>query len=417
MGVIPWRFWWRRTRRRRRRTSNAYAGFRLRTGQKIPSISILNTDARQFFDRFVRTRTPVLIRGMLPELVAPCQRWCSGGLRSAAGHCKVEVEQRGSSSEAFGRGKKTTMPFGRMLDLMEHHDPCHYMTTQQLPTLADGREGLMADPLSLVRHDVPLRPSLLPNLYPQSINLWCGYADEKGASSGLHHDFHDNLYCLLRGQKRIRLYSPRDATRLYTRGSIEHVHPNGRINYRGAPTFADGMTTEDARAHSLRKARRAHRAAERMLQAAEASEAAGEEGISDRLTEAEEALDAAADRLALIRMQRGPRRRPSHAVEAAAADPEPPNFSIIESSLPEATVAERFPRRRRARSTTCQVNAGDMLYMPCGWFHDVTSYGEHMALNFWFHPPDRPEFDQPYSHASFWEGEWRRQARDTGQQG
>jgi hypothetical protein len=35
---------------------------------------------------------------------------------------------------------------------------------------------------------------------PQSINLWLGRAaGGAGASSGLHHDFHDNLYCLPRG--------------------------------------------------------------------------------------------------------------------------------------------------------------------------------------------------------------------------
>ena len=35
----------------------------------------------------------------------------------------------------------------------------------------------------------------------------------EGSSSGLHHDFHDNLYILLRGQKRFRLFSPADAHR------------------------------------------------------------------------------------------------------------------------------------------------------------------------------------------------------------
>ena len=51
--------------------------------------------------------------------------------------------------------------------------------------------------------------------------------------------------------------------------------------------------------------------------------------------------------------------------------------------------------------------AGDLLYLPCGWFHDVTSYAEHRALNYWFHPPDQPSFEAPYSAAEFWEEEWR----------
>jgi ribosomal protein L16 Arg81 hydroxylase len=61
-----------------------------------------------------------------------------------------------------------------------------------------------------------------------------------GASSGLHHDFHDNLYVLLRGRKRFRLYPPDQAKRMYTHGRIAKVHANGRIVYadqasRGAP--------------------------------------------------------------------------------------------------------------------------------------------------------------------------------------
>ena len=51
--------------------------------------------------------------------------------------------------------------------------------------------------------------------------------------------------------------------------------------------------------------------------------------------------------------------------------------------------------------------AGDMLYLPAGWFHEVTSYSSssshdpswHMALNYWFHPPDNlvpSGFSKPY---------------------
>ena len=53
-----------------------------------------------------------------------------------------------------------------------------------------------------------------------------------GASSGLHHDYHDNLYILLRGRKRFRLYPPSEARNMYTHGQVQHVHPNGRIIYK-----------------------------------------------------------------------------------------------------------------------------------------------------------------------------------------
>ena len=54
-----------------------------------------------------------------------------------------------------------------------------------------------------------------------------------GASSGLHHDWHDNLYILLRGRKRFTLYPPSLAKRMATQGRITHVHPNGLIQYKG----------------------------------------------------------------------------------------------------------------------------------------------------------------------------------------
>lgn len=54
-----------------------------------------------------------------------------------------------------------------------------------------------------------------------------------GSSSGLHHDFHDNMYVLLRGSKRFRLYSPSCVADMYVRGTVNKVYPNGRIVYEG----------------------------------------------------------------------------------------------------------------------------------------------------------------------------------------
>ena len=79
------------------------------------------------------------------------------------------------------------------------------------------------------------------NLVPQNYNIWMGFSPVP-SSSGLHHDYHDNLYILLRGRKRVTLYSFEDASNLYTRGKIDFVHPNGRINYNGQKTNADGSS-------------------------------------------------------------------------------------------------------------------------------------------------------------------------------
>ena len=67
-----------------------------------------------------------------------------------------------------------------------------------------------------------------------------------GASSGLHHDFHDNLYILLRGRKRFRLYPPEQAKRMYTHGRIAKVHANGRIVYTDQACRIAPLTCKDS---------------------------------------------------------------------------------------------------------------------------------------------------------------------------
>ncbi len=78
--------------------------------------------------------------------------------------------------------------------------------------------------------DFPAKPQLLGNLVLQQCNLWLGNSKE-GKSSGLHHDFHDNLYILLSGYKRFLLFPPSAHRYLHPRGLIDRVQPNGLIVY------------------------------------------------------------------------------------------------------------------------------------------------------------------------------------------
>jgi hypothetical protein len=54
------------------------------------------------------------------------------------------------------------------------------------------------------------------------------------------HDFHDNLYVLLRGRKRFVLYPPSAYPYLHLRGNVERLHSNGLISYTPStdPAFA-----------------------------------------------------------------------------------------------------------------------------------------------------------------------------------
>ena len=165
------------------------------------------------------------------------------------------------------------------------------MTTQDLGTDDEGRPDLMSSPCTELHKagDFPLVPSLMGNLVPMNYNMWMGNSKD-GSSSGLHHDFHDNIYVLLRGTKRFRLFSPKDAYRMYTAGKIAKVHPNGRICYEGQLTNADGA---DLTAIEAMNADLAYASAEAEVAAAEMAVENGECGANERLAEAEEALEEA----------------------------------------------------------------------------------------------------------------------------
>lgn len=78
--------------------------------------------------------------------------------------------------------------------------------------------------------DFPRLPELAGSLVPASINLWMGLSAQ-GTSSGLHHDFHDNLYSLLRGRKTFRLWPPSALDSMYPHGRPVKRWPNGRVVY------------------------------------------------------------------------------------------------------------------------------------------------------------------------------------------
>ncbi|EFN56809.1 hypothetical protein CHLNCDRAFT_17690, partial [Chlorella variabilis] len=142
----------------------------------------------------------------------------------------LQVERRRGAGDAFGQGdaSKVALTLAAALARMAAGDTSLYITTQPVPSAPDGHPELYASLVEQLAADVPLVPQLMGRLVPQSINLWLGTAPH-GSSSGLHCDYHDNLYVLLRGRKRFRLYPPSLARRMYTVGRVARVHANGRI--------------------------------------------------------------------------------------------------------------------------------------------------------------------------------------------
>eukprot|EP00903_Cladosiphon_okamuranus_P005482 g5466.t2 len=218
-----------------------YRGYVLSAGHGVDTVQYSDLTPNDFFNNFVGARKPVLVDGCLAKSEGwRGDRWTNQYLRDKAGDATVKVEYRGGAEERFGRGLERPMKFGDFVGELERKNDLLYLTTQELDLDPNGRPALMSAPLDSLREDFPLRPRLVGALVPQNVNLWMGHTKSGGSSSGLHHDFHDNLYVLLRGKKTFRLFSPADAHRMYLEGELVKVHPNGRINYRGKETLADG---------------------------------------------------------------------------------------------------------------------------------------------------------------------------------
>jgi len=186
-------------------------------------------------------------------------------LKEHAGDCIVEIEKRDDDSGRFGLGNCHPMKYGDFLDQLDKGSTNLYMTTQPLPQDKDGPTAMASEPLTRVIRDVADALSPCAPLIPDQWNMWQG-ASATESTSGLHHDTHDNVYVLLRGQKTFTLFSPAHATDMHTACDISRVHPNGMINY-AVPTRADG-------AHEGSAAEWAAQATQQDLDAAEATLAA-----------------------------------------------------------------------------------------------------------------------------------------------
>jgi len=158
------------------------------------------------------------------------------------------------------------------------------------------RNRILLPPLSLLTGDFEI-PSFFLSEKTFAVNLWIGSSDQvKGAKSGTHHDEGNNLYIIIKGRKKVKLFSPFDSFNLYSIGKIQDISPRGHHTYCGGQN--------------------------------------------------------------------------SH-------------WSRVSVSAPEEETRRNFPRFFNASSLSCEVEAGEMLFIPGGWWHEVTSYGTHIAMNVW----------------------------------
>jgi hypothetical protein len=404
---------------------NQYNGWIVPTKDyELPTIDIADVTPEAFYSKYIQNRRPVVLMhgsgNVLPDL-SHIEKWKDFNyLMEKVGEQSVMVEKRSCDKDAFGKGNEVKMNFGHFLRLISGGDDKHYLTTQDVHASSDGRPDLMSPLMKSLQGDFPLRPLLMGHLVPQNINLWIGNSKE-GTSSGLHHDYHDNLYIVLKGKKRFRLYSPLDTEKMYTRGELLRIHPNGRINYKGEETTAYGA---DLLSDAAASAARQRVEAEKALAEAERAMDEGMFGAKEQLERAEQQLEEAIDAALDAEMceeddewesgccnekyEYSDRRR---LVDKTVKNPN--NFSRVEADClnDDEKLQLKYPRMLQANAAFCDIEAGGMLYLPASWFHEVSSYGTSLALNYWFHPPDGHSFTTPYS-SDFWTNDYNERLAD-----
>jgi len=288
---------------------------------------------------------------------------------------------------------------------------------------------LLQPPLcNLAKTSFPIIPKIFDGLVPQQINLWMGYSATKktnsysldendeetfglgkyipgskhGTSSGLHHDHADNLYILVSGSKRFTLFSPADAKKLATVGKIYKLFNSGIIDYHideNAPNWKhirdDGAIVEE---------------------------------IAHWMLEQEEITDDDEERLLRDIKEELAERKKAKQAKVGTNKLDPPNFSKIPPGLLHIDEFEEkdrckiidfankhFPDVLLLNRLTVWLKPGEMLYLPAGWFHEVSSFGKesasqnlenvHIAINYWFVPPN--DENNMYKD-NYWKDDWKK---------
>lgn len=255
--------------------TQTYSGPRTTNG-KIPHLKLGKAGPKDFYGQYVKPRQPVVIHGQLDDLKFVTEKWADVAyLRQIAGDAPVKVEPMHHEKKRYGTdAERVDTTFGAFLDsLREEKDEYDYLTTQYSDDEGEDEDDDNEDhetndqiknetfpqPVrALMCGQVPLRPEIMGNLVLQQMNLWLGKS-KTGTSSGLHHDFHDNLYVLLKGRKRFVLYPPSAVEHLDTYGRPNKIHLNGLIVYKnpdedeeadneGDQIRADGLAERDAAA-------------------------------------------------------------------------------------------------------------------------------------------------------------------------
>jgi hypothetical protein len=322
-------------------------------------------------------------------------------LNAAADSVEVSAEPI-SADGRYGTGAaKQKLTFRALLKALQQGKQL-YLTSQY----GKDEEAILTEPLFSLKQTIrfPVSPKSAQGLVVSKINLWLG-ASKEGRSSGCHHDFHDNFYCLLSGSKTFRLFPPTNemAERLNLQGQVVQRFDNGLVAYDEC-LCSDGMTQvakaqitvdlREAQFAACRNAGMPYEEAEELFEEAVehllfCSVTAGVEeddleADTDDDNEIDQDSDSDREDGEFDADQDDSSSSGHEGSTAQGSFDNPPSFSTLRSEQVSALVD-------KYGETIC-LSRGEMLYLPASWFHEVISHSGaedfHMAVNYWFYPPD-----------------------------
>ena len=148
---------------------NEYTGSQPKSIERISAKSIT---AKEFFHKYISTRTPVIFTDHLTDDRWMASKWTNDYLNHKCGSCQVKVEVKNGSR--FGLGNEKGMKFSHFLQSLNSSEENLYLTTQELVYTSEGQPSILSPPLSHLTEDFPMNPSLVPNLVLSNANMWFG---------------------------------------------------------------------------------------------------------------------------------------------------------------------------------------------------------------------------------------------------
>jgi Cupin-like domain len=369
-----------------------------------------------------------------------------------------QMEVRETSLESFGQnrtapGRQVEVTFGEFLDeVPARQKHLYYLSTQQSKRSKNlkegGGEGVEEEDASGSRLANALEESssahpnvaraleraqqLAGSLLLDSKHGWLGFSPvatggeavgaPRPSCSGLHHDFHDNFNVPLVGAKVWTLYPPTEYPHVPLFGTVHGIHGfNGLLCYRDNVTRADGVPLS-------------------VLLQDDDDDEEEEDGETTDVTDVfgnpdgdssdeedggegdeGDSTGDASNRVDDENSHEAPKKGLA-STDAGDHDNQrrPNSFSPVDMTLSAEDRAKKHPDFCPRHEITVNVRAGEALYLPASWFHSVSSSAAdvgsdtassssrtaphppyHLAVNYWYHPPDQDNFQQPYRN-DYW---------------